>query len=63
MALYIPHSIFQLARLLYVRPENLGPYYVQVLNFYFKIYLQVLNFYFKIYQHVLNLYFKIHQNV
>ena len=28
MALYIPHSIFHLARLLYVRPETLGPYYV-----------------------------------
>ena len=25
MALYIPHSIFHLARLLYVRPENLDP--------------------------------------
>ena len=28
MALYIPHSIFHLERLLYVRPETLGPYYV-----------------------------------
>ena len=28
MALYIPHSIFRLARLLYVRPETFGPYYV-----------------------------------
>ena len=28
MALYIPHSIFQLARLLYVRPETFGPYYL-----------------------------------
>ena len=28
MALYIPHSNFHLARLLYVRPENFGPYYV-----------------------------------
>ena len=28
MALYIPHSIFHLARLLYVRPETFGPYYV-----------------------------------
>ena len=27
MALYIPHSIFHLARLLYVRPETFGPYY------------------------------------
>ena len=26
MALYIPHSIFHLARLLYVRPETFGPY-------------------------------------
>jgi hypothetical protein len=25
MALYIPHSIFHLARLLYVRPETFGP--------------------------------------
>ena len=31
MALYIPHSIFHLARLLYVRPETFGPYYVNVL--------------------------------
>jgi hypothetical protein len=29
MALYIPHSIFHLARLFYVRPETSGPYYVQ----------------------------------
>ena len=28
MALYIPHSIFCLARLLYVRPETFGPYYI-----------------------------------
>ena len=28
MALYIPHSIFHLARLLYVKPETFGPYYV-----------------------------------
>ena len=30
MALYIPHSIFHLARLLYVRPETFGPRYVAV---------------------------------
>ena len=30
MALYIPHSIFHLARLLYVRPETSGPCYVQL---------------------------------
>ena len=28
MTLYIPHSIFHLARLLYVRPETFGLYYV-----------------------------------
>ena len=28
MALYIPHSIFHLGRLLYVRTETFGPYYV-----------------------------------
>ena len=28
MALYIPHSIFHLAQLLYVTPETFGPYYV-----------------------------------
>ena len=27
---YIPHSIFHLARLLYVRPETFGPYYVHM---------------------------------
>ena len=32
MALYIPHSIFHLARLLYVRPETFGPYYVCCYN-------------------------------
>ena len=30
MALYIPHIIFHLARLLYVRPETFGPYYIDV---------------------------------
>ena len=30
MALYIPHSIFLLARLMYVRPETFGPYYVRL---------------------------------
>ena len=29
MALYIPHSILHLARLLYVGPETFGPYYVR----------------------------------
>jgi hypothetical protein len=33
MALYIPHSIFHLARLLYVRPENFGPHYVKAISF------------------------------
>ena len=33
MALYIPHSILHLARLLYVRPETFGPYYVRMLYF------------------------------
>ena len=28
MELYIPHSIFHLARLLYVRPENFWTHYV-----------------------------------
>ena len=32
MALYIPHSIFNLVRLLYVRPETFGPYYVEQVN-------------------------------
>ena len=32
MALYIPHSIFHLAWLLYVRPETFGPYYVWWVN-------------------------------
>ena len=31
MALYIPHSIFHLPRLLYVRPETFGPYCVSTL--------------------------------
>ena len=32
MALYIPHSIFHLAWLLYVRPETFGPYYINGLE-------------------------------
>ena len=31
MALYIPHSILHLARLLYVRPGTFEPYYVSLL--------------------------------
>ena len=31
MALYIPHNIFHLAWLLYVRPETFGPYYVRII--------------------------------
>ena len=34
MALYIPHSIFHLARLLYVRPETFGPNYVTICTKY-----------------------------
>ena len=32
MALYISHSIFHLARLLYVGPETFGPYYVLIFS-------------------------------
>jgi hypothetical protein len=35
MALYIPHSIFHLARLLYVRPETFETYYVFI-NFWMR---------------------------
>ena len=51
MALYIPHSIFHLAWLLYVRPETFGPYYVassemkRILggyNLYIIVYIEVL---------------------
>ena len=56
MALYIPHSIFHLARLLYVRPETFGPYYlpfhvfvdrkIQYVrsNTYIRIWKAILNF-------------------
>jgi hypothetical protein len=47
MALYIPHSIFHLARLLYVRPETFGPYYVYFMAFIRRLLLNlfcVLNF-------------------
>ena len=37
MALYIPHSIFHLARLLYVRPETFGPYYVCVAEYFYTV--------------------------
>ena len=30
MALYIPHNIFHLAWLLYVKQETFGPYYVSL---------------------------------
>ena len=33
MAIYIPHSIFHLERLLYVRPENFEPYHVALFNY------------------------------
>jgi len=36
MALYIPRSIFRLARLLYVRPETFGP---TLLYIFFFIYI------------------------
>ena len=39
MALYIPYGIFNLARLLYVRPETFGPCYVnqtQLIKFEFE---------------------------
>ena len=43
MALYIPHSIFRLARLLYVRPETFGPYYVHaILIFLINCMLQIV---------------------
>ena len=32
MALYIPHSIFHLARLLYFRLETFGSYYIMSIN-------------------------------
>ena len=37
MTLYIPHSIFHLARLLYVKPETFGPYYVQPRSSYTRL--------------------------
>ena len=44
MALYIPHSIFHLARLLYVRPETFGPYYVRGNLIYHDIFRFKFNF-------------------
>ena len=41
MALYIPHSIFHLARLLYVRPETFGPKYVIRVEGFIGIYFQL----------------------
>ena len=37
MALYIPHSIFHLARLLYIRPETFGLYYVYIVYRHFEL--------------------------
>ena len=37
MALYIPHSFYHLARLLYVRPETFGTYYVPLHLFNFPL--------------------------
>ena len=42
MALYILHSIFHLARLLYVRPETFGPYYVRILLMCIRSYLKTV---------------------
>ena len=39
MALYIPRSIFCLARLLYVWPETFGPYNIYVIVHLILIYL------------------------
>ena len=44
MALYIPHSIFHLARLLYVRPETFVPYYVRRVDCYLPTSLETLRF-------------------
>ena len=40
MAVYIPHRIFHLARLLYVRPETFGPttYFLYLVLSYFRIF-------------------------
>ena len=35
MALYIPRSIFRLARLLYVKPETFGPTLVYIYIYFF----------------------------
>ena len=43
MALYIPHSVFHLARLLYVRSETFGPCYV-LSNYVFRIYARDLGY-------------------
>ena len=45
MALYIPHSIFHLTQLLYVRPETFGPYHVNVdyLNTIRRLYIIILH--------------------
>ena len=40
MALYIPHSIFHLVRLLYVRQETFGTYYVR--NHYQRVYIKYM---------------------
>ena len=45
MALYIPHSVFHLARLLYVRPETLGPYYAP--NYKTAAHCHILDQYFR----------------
>ena len=45
MALYIPHSIFHLARLLYVRPGTFGTYYVAVVLWDISKYTNTIDFY------------------
>ena len=57
MALYIPHSIFHLARLLYVGPETFGPHYVRYLSSYdgcFQCELRLkLQFFFQVFRTIL----------
>ena len=54
MALYIPHSIFHLAQLLYVRPETFGPYYVHDDDDNIKHYFT---------SHVLSSHYEMHMNL
>ena len=53
MALYIPRSIFHLARLLYARPETFGP--TTLVHAFLRVIVRMLDLHVRKYCHSLNI--------